>query len=364
MKIKDITRFLESLAPIATQESYDNSGLLVGSHEDVVSKALIALDCTEAIVDEAIANQCDIIIAHHPIVFGGLKKLNGKNYVERVVMKAIKHDIALYAIHTNLDNYKNGVNKEICNRLGLTNTRVLAPKSNELLKLVFFVPEEHQSKVLQALFDAGAGNIGNYSECAFASGGTGSFKPNDAANPTVGTNNQLETVQENRVEVVLPKSHRGKVLQALHKVHPYEEVAHELYVILNENQDLGAGMIGQLTAPVDGRKFLETIKSTFECGVVRHTKLLNKPIQTVAVCGGSGSFLLKKAIASGADLYVTADMKYHEFFDAEEQIVVADIGHYESEQFTSSLLADLLKKKFPKFALRLTGINTNPINYI
>ncbi len=364
LTVGEITDYLESLAPLSSQEDYDNSGLIVGSKNTPVTQALICLDSTEEVIDEAIANGCNLVIAHHPIVFKGLKSLTGKNYVERVVIKCIQHKIALYAIHTNLDNYRFGVNAEIGKRLNLINLQVLAPKTNVLNKLVVFVPVEHHQTVANALFEAGAGEIGNYSECSFYSQGTGTFTPSDAANPFIGTAKEATLVNEQKLEVLVSTHQLGQVVQALKKAHPYEEVAYDVFPLINVNAYEGGGMIGELETPMESVDFLKMVKSTFNCGVVRHTKLVQPTIQKVAFCGGSGAFLLKNALAAKADVYITGDFKYHEFFDAEDRIIIADIGHFESEQFTINLLSDIIIKKFPNFALRLTRINTNPIKYL
>jgi dinuclear metal center YbgI/SA1388 family protein len=363
MTVREITHHLEQLAPLSTQESYDNSGLIVGAGDENVSNVLISLDCTEDIVEEARAKNCELIIAHHPIVFGGLKKLNGKNYVERTVIKAIKYGIAIYAIHTNLDSYIKGVNFEIGSRLGLKDLKVLRPKANVLNKLVFYVPSESKTEVLEALYAAGAGKIGNYGECSFSSKGEGTFKPLDGANPVEGEVGTRTYVNEERVEILLSSHLRGRILSVLNAVHPYEEVAHEVYALENQDQYLGSGMIGELSHGVPTKEFLQTLKDTFSCGAVRHTNFTSEKIKTVAFCGGSGSFLLKDAIRAKADIYITGDFKYHEFFDAEDRIIIADIGHYESEQFTSDRIKAILMEKFSNFAVHLTEVNTNPINY-
>ncbi len=363
MKIREITQYLESFAPISSQESYDNSGLIVGTPDDEVTAALISLDCTEEIVQEAIDRNCQLVISHHPIVFKGLKKFNGKNYVERTVIKAIKNNIAIYAIHTNLDNYRYGVNEEISRRLNLKNTKILAPKENVLYKLVSYVPEEAKEKVLNALFDAGAGHIGNYSNCSFSGLGEGTFLPNERANPSSGEKGKLSRDPEYKIEVLVNTRVKNQVFGALLDAHPYEEVAHEWIAVANKNQDEGAGMVGELEHEMSEIEFLTSVKEIFQCGVIRHTALRNKAIKRVAVCGGSGGFLLSNAIREKADVFITADYKYHEFFDAEGQIIIADIGHFESEQYTTHLLGDILTKKFPNFAVNLTGRNTNPIKY-
>lgn len=363
MKIKEIIQYLELLAPLSSQESYDNSGLITGDSDAEVKQALICLDSTEDIVDEAIATGCNLIIAHHPIVFKGFKSLTGKNYVERVVLKCIKNDIALYAIHTNLDNFRFGVNAEIGKRLGLTNLNILDPKKGILNKVTVFVPLENREQIAQAMYNAGAGHIGNYSGCSFYGEGTGTYTPTEGATPYTGTVGTAENVRENRLEVLVSSHHLSAVVHAMKKSHPYEEPAYDIVALQNTHMYEGAGMIGTLPESMKATDFLSFVKQQFNCGIIRHTKLVKETIKTVAFCGGSGAFLLPSAIRSKADIYITGDFKYHEFFDAEDTIIIADIGHFESEQYTINLLSDVLTKKFPNFALRLTKINTNPINY-
>jgi dinuclear metal center YbgI/SA1388 family protein len=363
MKLSLLTDYLESLAPLAYQEDYDNAGLIVGRPGQEISRALISLDCTEAGVDEAIANNCQVIVSHHPVVFRGLKKFNGKTYVERVVEKAIRHNIALYAIHTNLDNVLAGVNARICETLGLKDTRILSPKQNLLKKLVTYAPLAQGEQVRNALFHAGAGNIGNYSETSFNSEGQGTFKGNEYSDPYVGEPGVRHTEEEIRIEVVYPAVLESKILMALVLAHPYEEVAYDLYNLTNPNQQVGAGMIGELDIPVNEEAFLGFVKDKMQAHVIRHTAFTGKNIKKVAVCGGAGGFLLKQAISAGADIFITADYKYHEFFDAEGKILIADIGHYESEQYTRQLLHDMIKNKFGSLDVSLTGLNTNPVKY-
>ena len=363
MKVKDLTQYLETIAPLSYQEPYDNAGLIVGNANDEISKALIALDCTEEVVQEAIDKGCDIIIAHHPIIFKGLKKLNGNNYVERTVIKAIQHNIVLYAIHTNLDNVLGGVSSKIADRLELENQAILSPKSGLLKKLSVFVPRTHVDAVRQSLFDAGAGHIGDYDQCSYNSAGYGTFRPLEGADPAIGEIGEQERVEETKVEVIYPAYLERQIMVAMLAAHPYEEVAHDIYALDNRLHTVGSGVIGNLTETQDGRSFLAYLKQKLNLHVIRHTALLDKPVQRVAVCGGAGGFLLQDAIRSGADVFVTADYKYHEFFDAEGQIVIADIGHYESEQFTQELLLEIIQKKFANFAVLLTETETNPIKY-
>jgi dinuclear metal center YbgI/SA1388 family protein len=363
MKLATITNFLESLAPLNYQEDYDNSGLIVGNAEDEIHGTLVALDCTVQIVDEAIAKNCNLIVTHHPIVFKGLKKFNGKSYVERVVIKAIKNNIALYAIHTNLDHVAAGVNGMICKRLGIERSRILSPKDNLLKKLVTFCPIAAAEEVRTALFTAGAGHIGNYSDCSFNATGTGTFKAGEHTNPFVGEKGTQHHEPEVRIETIFKVQDERKIILALLESHPYEEVAYDIYPLSNQSIQVGAGMIGWLPQEMNNLEFLHYVKERMQTKVIRHTAFLNKSIRKVAVCGGSGSFLLKDAIAAGADAFITGDFKYHEFFDAENRLMICDIGHFESEQFTSTLLVDHLETNFPDLRVRLTEHNTNPVNY-
>ncbi|MBD3631200.1 Nif3-like dinuclear metal center hexameric protein [Cyclobacterium sp.] len=362
--IKDIISHLESIAPPAYQESYDNSQLLVGNPESPVEGILCALDVTEAVVEEAKSKGCNLIIAHHPILFKGLKSLTGKNYVERTVIKAIKEDIAIYAIHTNLDAVDQGVNQKIAQKIGLSDTKILAPKKGVLTKLTTFIPKGNADEVLQALYKAGAGIIGNYAHCSFQTEGQGSFLPMENAQPSIGSKGKEEMVTEKRVELMFPSHLQSKIIHELKVAHPYEEVAYYLHPLENEHQDVGSGMIGQLPEPLSGMDFLEHLKKSMGLQVLKHTAILDKKVSKVALCGGAGIFLLGRAIKSGADVFVTADVKYHDFFEADQQILLTDIGHYESEIYTKELLKDLLSQKFSNIATYLTNIVTNPISYL
>lgn len=363
MKIKDLTTYLEAWAPLAYQESYDNAGLIVGDPATDVTGVLVTLDVTEAVVEEAIQKNCNLIVAHHPIVFRGLKKLNGRNYVERVVIKAIKNDVALYAAHTNLDNIAGGVSFKIAEKLGLQNVRILAPKTQLLTKLAVFTPDNEVQTVLNALYEAGAGQIGAYEHCSFRVGGIGTFTPLTGANPTIGQVGQDEEVQEQRIEVVFPAYLEKPMVAALKKAHSYEVPAYDLYPLNNENQEVGSGAVGELPEAVDEADFLAYLKKNMRLSVIRHTALRGRPVRRIAVCGGAGGFLLNDAVRAGADVFITADYKYHEFFDADNRIVIADIGHYESEVFTKELIQQYLLKKFITFAVILSDIDTNPVLY-
>ncbi|GAB3959840.1 Nif3-like dinuclear metal center hexameric protein [Spirosoma harenae] len=362
-QIRQLTTYLEAFAPLAYQESYDNAGLLVGDPTTEITGVLVSLDATEAVVDEAIAKGCNVIVAHHPIVFKGLKKLNGKTYVERTVIKAIKHDIAIYATHTNLDNVAGGVNFKIAEKLGLQNVRILVPKSQVLSKLVTFVPVADTQRVLDALYAAGAGQIGNYKNCSFRVPGTGTFQPNQNANPTIGEVGEYHEEAENRIEVIVPTHQQNQLISALRKAHPYEEVAYYLTSLDNQNQEVGSGAVGELPEPIAPEQWLSYLKECMSLSMIRYTQMPDRPIGRIAVCGGAGSFLLPDAMRAGADIFVTADYKYHEFFDADGRIGICDIGHYESEVFTKELIKGHLAKKFTTFAVILSETDTNPVRY-
>ena len=363
MKIAEVVECLENYAPLSLQEDYDNAGLLLGNSDEECTGVLSALDVTEEIISESVRKKCNLIVAHHPIIFKGLKKLNGKNYVERTVISAIKNNISVYAMHTNLDNILQGVNNKIAQKLDLQDLAVLSPKGELLKKLVTFSPIGHAEEVRNALFGAGAGKIAKYNECSFNTKGEGTFKANDGARPFVGNIGERHTENEVRIEVIFPGYLEGRILQELKKAHPYEEVAYDIYPLSNKWDEAGSGLIGTLKEPVKESDLLIQLKSLFGLSVVRHTPFLHKKVKKIAVCGGAGSFLVSAAKDAGADAFITGDIKYHEFFDADRSILLADIGHYESEQFTIDLIADILHQKFHNFAILKTEINTNPVNY-
>lgn len=371
MTIKDITNCIEEIAPLKYAEDFDNVGLLIGQYQTEVTGVLVTLDTLEATVDEAIQKNCNLIISFHPIIFGGLKKLNGNNYVERVVLKAIQNNIAIYATHTALDNSKNGVSAKIAETLGLENTKILMPKSGIIKKLSTFVPKENANNLRDSLFKVGAGTIGNYTNCSFISDGIGSFKGGENSNPVIGTKGSFTEVAETQLNFTYEAHNEAKILACLFKEHPYEEVAYELQTLDNKHQNIGMGMIGELPKAMNENDFLNFIKKTMKTACVRHSELLGKTIKKVAVLGGSGSFAIDAAKAQKADAYISADFKYHDFFKAEQHILLADIGHYESEQFTKNLLVEYLTKNFTNFApalptsrIILSDNSTNPIYYI
>ncbi|MDO6809551.1 Nif3-like dinuclear metal center hexameric protein [Zobellia galactanivorans] len=364
MTVKEVTEILEDLAPLPYAEGFDNVGLLVGDSTSEVRGILVTLDTMENVIDEAIEKKCNLIVSFHPIIFGGLKKITGKSYVERVVIKAIKNDIAIYSMHTALDNVPNGVNAKICDVLGIKNTKALIPQKGSIKKLTTYVPLKDADAVREAIFNAGAGNIGNYSNCSFNVNGLGSYKAGENAKPTLGEIGKTHYEEETQLNVTFSKAHQSKIMKALFATHPYEEVAYEISTLENNDQNLGMGMIGTLHSPMGELDFLKQVKQTMSAGGIRHSKLLGREIRRVAVLGGSGAFAIDAAKAAGADILITADIKYHEFYKAEDKIVIADIGHYESEQFTKNLLVDYLTKKIPNFAIRLSESKTNPIKYL
>jgi len=350
MKIRNLTAYLESIAPASYQESYDNSGLIVGDPNAEITGVVVCLDSTEEVIEEAISMGCNVVVAHHPIVFRGLKRFNGRNYVERTVMKAIKNDIAIYAIHTNLDNvYQNGVNAKIAEKLGLQNTQILSPKK-EMKKLFTFVPATHSEALRDALFAAGAGQINGFHKMSYSTLGVGTVDGQVGA--------------QMKLEVLFTSAQQRAILNALQEQHPAEKVPYDLISVENSTLEIGSGMIGDLKKPMKPLDFLKKLKKTMQAGCVRHTKAIGKDISRVAVCGGSGGFLLSQAVRQKADIFITADYKYHEFFDADGRIIIADIGHYESEQYTIELLHGLISEKFTTFAAHFTEVNTNPVHYI
>jgi dinuclear metal center YbgI/SA1388 family protein len=361
--LNKITSTLERLAPLSYQESYDNAGLQVGNPGMEVSGVLITLDVTEEVLTEAEHLGFNLVVSHHPVIFGGLKSITGKNATERIISSAIKKEIAIYSAHTNLDAVTGGVNSAMADRLGLVNQQVLAPMEGALRKLVVFVPPEQLDQVRNAMFDAGAGVIGDYDRCSFNLEGKGTFRGSEGTDPFVGTPGEMHQEPEVRVETIVPGHLAGRVIKAMIGAHPYEEVAYDLYPLENTYGQAGMGVLGELEHPMDEEVFMGFVKDRFSAGVIRHSALLGKPVKKVALCGGAGSFLLGRAISAKADVFVTGDFKYHQFFEADGQLVVMDIGHFESEQFTRELIYDLLTKKFPKFAIRLSGTDTNPIKY-
>lgn len=370
MVIREVLGELEKWAPLAYAEDFDNVGLLVGERNTEVKGILVALDCLEEVIDEAIEKECNLIVSFHPIIFSGLKKITGRTYVERVVLKAIKHNIAIYAMHTALDNSFSGVNNIMCDQLNLTNRNILIPQKGSIKKLVTYVPTAHANSLKKHLFEAGAGNIGNYNECSFSLEGEGTFNGNESSNPVYGDRGKTHTEQETQLNLTFSKHLEQNILQALFKNHPYEEVAYEITALENNNQHIGIGMTGYLPEKIPEKEFLNLLKENFHAGCVRHSEFLEKPIQKVAVLGGSGSFAIPNAIAAKADVFVTADLKYHDFFKAEKNILLADIGHYESEQYTKDGIHSYLIKKIRNFApalskskVILSEINTNPIQY-
>lgn len=363
MKIKEVISVLEKLSPLALQEGYDNSGLSVGNKEQEVTGVLCTLDVTDDVIEEAIRIKANMIVSHHPVIFQGLKALTGKTNVEKTVIKAIQNNIALYAGHTNFDNISNGVNKVIAKKIGLSNPRILSPLKDKLVKLVTFVPGENAEKVRQAIFEAGAGVIGNYDSCSYNIQGEGTFRGNESTNPYVGNVGELHSEPEIRIETILPSFLQNKVVAALIKTHPYEEVAFDLYPLNNSYTTVGAGMIGELSESISTNELLRLLKKEFKAEGIRYAGNETKKIKRIAVCGGSGSFLINDAIRNNADVFITGDVKYHQFFDYHNNLLIIDIGHYESEQYTKELFYEVLTKNLPKFAVHLSEVKTNPIKY-
>jgi dinuclear metal center YbgI/SA1388 family protein len=364
MKIKEIISVLEQMSPLAYAEDFDNVGLLLGNPNDEATGILVCHDALENVIDEAVTKNCNVIVCFHPIIFSGLKKITGKNYVERSIIKAIKNDIAIYAVHTALDNHQEGVNKIFCDNLGIKNTKILIPKQNFIRKLVTYTTHENADKVRNAILQTGAGTIGNYDNCSYNSNGFSTYRGNQNSNPTIGTKGELTTTNETKIEVTFEKHLESKILKALFDNHIYEEVAYEIYDLQNEHQNIGLGMIGELEIEMSEKDFLEFVKNKMQANGIRHSEFLNKKIKKVAVLGGAGSFAIKNAIMAGADAFLTADLKYHQFYEAENQILLADIGHFESERYTKNYIVDYLRKKILNFAIIFSEENTNPVKYL
>ena len=364
MKIKEIISVLEEMAPLAYAEDFDNVGLLVGDKESEATGILVCHDALESVIEEAITKKCNLVVCFHPILFSGLKKITGKNYVEKSIIKAIKNDIAIYAVHTALDNHPEGVNKIFSDALGLTKTQILIPKENYIRKLVTYTIPENADKLRNSLFDAGAGNIGNYENCSFNSKGIGTYMGNEHSNPEIGERFEFVEAEEIKIEVTFEKHLENKILKSLFKNHVYEEVAYEILDLQNKNQNIGLGMIGELSVPMEEKEFLDFVKDKMQSESIRHSSFLGKPIKKVALLGGSGSFAIKNAIQAGADAFLTSDLKYHQFYEAENQLILADIGHFESERYTKNYIVDYLRKKILNFAIVLSEENTNPVKYL
>ncbi|HAM09102.1 MAG: Nif3-like dinuclear metal center hexameric protein [Bacteroidetes bacterium GWE2_41_25] len=364
MKLKELTQYLDSEIPLSFQVKYDNSGLQVGDPEKVITSALLTLDVTDEVLDEAIENAADLIISHHPVIFKGIISLSGKTYTERIILKAIRNDVAIYSAHTNLDMVSYGVSRKMAEKLNLQDVRVLVPLKEKLLKLVTYIPESHLDVVREAVFSAGSGVIGNYDSCSFTSQGKGSFRGGENTNPFAGEKGKLHFETEIRFETVLLSHLKDKVIKALIEAHPYEEVAYDIYSLVNNNVEFGMGCIGELPVALPEMDFLKLVSDVFNSRGIRYSRSIGRELKKISLCGGAGSSLLNDAISSGADAFVTADIKYHNFFDAENRILMIDSGHYESEKYSTEILYDLIIKKFPKFAVRFSKTNTNPINYL
>ncbi|MDR2682793.1 MAG: Nif3-like dinuclear metal center hexameric protein [Dysgonamonadaceae bacterium] len=364
MKVKDVINAIEAYAPPSLQESYDNSGIQLGDVNQPVHGLLLCLDVTEEVVDEAIERRCNLIVSHHPLIFKGIRSLTGANYIQRAIVKACKHDIAIYAAHTNMDNANGGVSHRIASKLGLQNIKILSPQQHALQKLVTFVPVAQAGQLRQALFNAGAGQIGNYDSCSYNIAGEGTFRAGENTRPFCGKTGELHTEAEIRIETILPAYRKNAVLRALLLTHPYEEPAYDLYPLENTWNQAGSGVIGELPVEEEETLFLQRLRDIFQLPCIRYSSLRNKQVKTIAVCGGSGAFLIPDAITSGAEVFITGEAKYNDFYDSGEKILLAVIGHYESEICTKEIFFEIITKKMPNFAVHFSNANTNPINYL
>ncbi len=364
MKIKEVLDALERFAPLPFQDGFDNAGLQVGLTDAEVTGALLCLDVTEPVVDEAVAMGANLIVAHHPLLFHGRKSITDGDYVGRCLLEAIRHGVAIYAAHTNLDNLAGGVNFEIARRLGLQQVRILSPKEGMLLKLAVYVPESHADLLRGALFEAGCGAIGRYDNCSFSTEGTGTFRAGADTRPYCGRPGELYTGREVRVETVLPAYRKGAVLKALLENHPYEEPAYDFYPLSQGWSGVGSGVVGMLPEKMSEAGFLGRVKEVFSVACLRHNALTGRSVKRVALCGGAGAFLIPEALKAGADVFLTGEIKYHEFFGYEGRILLAEAGHYETEQFTPYLLQETLQRLCPSLPVQCTKVRTNPIHYL
>ncbi len=359
--IGDLSSALESVAPSLYAESYDNVGLLVGRSEWKCEKVLVALDITEAVVQEAIEKGVQAIVAHHPVIFGGIQRLTGEDTAQRAIELAIKHSIALLACHTNLDAIEGGVSYRMAQAISLVNVRTLQPRSGLLWNLIVYVPAESAETLLEALWEAGAGKMGAYDECAFRSHGLGSFRPKEGAHPHNGVIGERAFADEIRLELLVPEGARKKVHQCMMEHHPYEEIAHSWLKHDGVHHSVGFGAIGQWDA-CDWPEAVRRIKTAFGVASFRHTMPIASDYRTVAVCGGAGADLLAQAKSQQAELFITSDITYHRYFGADDRLVFIDIGHWESEQHAMELLIDIVREKFPNFAVLKSETNTNPMH--
>jgi dinuclear metal center YbgI/SA1388 family protein len=364
--ISKILEQLQILAHPSLQESYDNAGLIAGELQNPCTGVMCCLDVTEDVLEECMQTGSNLIVAHHPVIFSPLKKLRPISFSEKILIKAIKNDIAIYAIHTNYDNVYSGVNLALSKKIGLKmhDLRILEPKGDKIAKLYTFIPPEFEAKLKKGLFEAGAGTIGKYSECSFSTSGRGNFKPMEGTNPFIGKSGGItEEVKETKLEVIFPIWLKSEIIAALKENHPYEEVAYEIILTENEHQEIGSGMIGQIHEEINEHQFLELIRKNLEVPMLRHSAKTGRLIKKVAFCGGAGSFLISKAIKAGADAFLTADLKYHDFFAADSKLILIDIGHFESEIASIDYLCTYLRRKFPTFAVLHSKVNTNPVHY-
>lgn len=364
MKISEIISLIEEIAPLPLQEEYDNAGMQVGDKSREATGALLCIDVTEDIIDEAIQQGLNLVISHHPLLFKGLKSITGRNYIERIVIKAIKNDIAIYSAHTNLDNAFGGVNFKIAEKLKLQNLQILSPMKDKLLKIVVFVPTADADNVREAMLNAGAGKIGDYDMCSYNMTGYGTFRPGECATPYCGEVGMLHKEEEVRIEVILPNYLREKVVGEMLKSHPYQEPAYDIIQLENELAFAGSGVIGELTNPMEAEEFLKIVKDVFKVEAIKYSSHSGKKIKKVALCGGSGAFLINDALRANADAFITGEIGYHNFFVAEKRILLVEAGHYETEQYTKDIFCDIITKKFPNFAVRYTNVEETPINYL
>ncbi|MBI4536287.1 MAG: Nif3-like dinuclear metal center hexameric protein [Ignavibacteriae bacterium] len=368
MTVREIQDVIEHWAPREIAWGQDNVGLQIGNPASRLLGILIALDVTEKIITEARRHRANLIISHHPLLFKAPRSITPRNQVGRCIDALVKSGIALYSAHTNLDFAHGGTSWAIAEALGLTAVDFLYKPYKVQRKIVTFVPTDHVDRVAVAMAEAGAGRIGNYDNCSFRMLGTGTFKANERANPVVGSKNVLEKVAETRLEMVVDQWLVPGVLKALKQAHPYEEVAHDVYPTENESDAFGMGIIGMLVRPMTLKSLLALIKKKLGARALRCTGSLNHKVSRIAACGGSGSELLDEAVRARADAFITADVKYHTFHDANGRIALIDAGHYETEHLVVQTMAKKLAQEMRRMRIHVpvfaSRTSTNPIVYV
>lgn len=363
LPLKTLLAGLEQWVPFVWQENYDNAGLILGDPNQQIRKALVCFDVTPEVVDEAVRNEADLILSHHPAIFKGIKRINPASRLGYMLKQSLCHDIAWCALHTNLDNTLSGVNSWLCEHLGLQEVRPLVPLQGIYGKLQVYVPEAYAEKLRQALAEAGCGAGTKYDTCSYTSRGEGRFRAGSQAHPFTGRIGELHCEAECKIECLYPLHKTRQVLDVLRTNHPYEEPAFDLLPLQNEAVEQGAGAIGILPETMQERELLDKLKELTGVHCIRHSGFQGRRIKKIALCGGSGGSFIANACGQKADVYITGDLKYHDFTDTEPGTWLVDIGHFESEKFAMELIFRFIRKNFPNFAVSISEQAKNPVSF-